>query len=76
MPTVRIRDAFDGARVLVTGASGFLGTALVAKILASLPGVTEVLLLVRSKPGAPAADRVRRRVLGSNAFDILRARDD
>ena len=76
MPTVRIREAFDGARVLVTGASGFLGTALVAKILASIPDVGEVLLLVRSKPGAPAPERVRRRVLGSSAFDALRARED
>src|SRR5688500_9010919 len=75
-PTVRIADAFSGTRVLVTGASGFLGTALVAKILTSLPEVDEVMLLVRSKPGAPAADRVRRRVLGSNAFEHLRARDD
>ncbi len=75
-PTVRITEAFAGARVLVTGASGFLGTALAAKILASLPNVGELLLLVRSKPGAPAAERVRRRVLGSNAFETLRARED
>lgn len=75
-PTVRIAETFAGARVLITGASGFLGTALVAKILGSLPEVGELLLLVRSKPGAPSADRVRRRVLGSNAFDRLRERDD
>lgn len=75
-PAVRIRDAFAGARVVVTGASGFLGTALVAKILGSLPEVAEVMLLVRSKPGAPAPDRVRRRILGSNAFETLRARED
>ncbi|MGH7859459.1 MAG: SDR family oxidoreductase, partial [Candidatus Binatia bacterium] len=74
--TVRVRDAFRGARVLVTGASGFLGTALVAKILSSLPDVAELLLVVRSRPGAPAADRVQRRVLGSNAFEALRGRDD
>jgi HAD superfamily hydrolase (TIGR01490 family) len=71
---VEIKRAFDGARVLVTGATGFLGTAVVAKCLSSLP-VAELLLLVRSKPGAPAAERVRRRVLGSNAFDSLRSLD-
>jgi HAD superfamily hydrolase (TIGR01490 family) len=71
-----IGDAFAGARVLVTGASGFLGTALVAKILTSLGAVEEIILIVRSKPGAPAAERVQRRVLGSNAFEALRARDD
>jgi HAD superfamily hydrolase (TIGR01490 family) len=75
-PRVGIRETFAGARVLVTGASGFLGTALVAKILTSLPEVGELMLIVRSKPGAPAADRVQRRVLGSNAFEALRARDD
>ncbi len=75
-PRVAIRDAFKGSRVLVTGASGFLGTALVAKILTSLPEVTEILLIVRSKPGAPAAERVQRRVLGSNAFEALRARPE
>jgi HAD superfamily hydrolase (TIGR01490 family) len=76
LPTVRVRDAFRDARVLVTGASGFLGTALVAKILTSLPEVSDILLLVRSKPGAPAADRVSRRVLGSTAFEQLRQRED
>jgi fatty acyl-CoA reductase len=75
-PTIHVRDAFAGARVLVTGASGFLGTALVCKMLTSLPEIAEILLVVRSKPGAPAADRVQRRVLGSNAFEALRARDD
>ncbi len=73
---MRVRDAFRGTRVLVTGASGFLGTALVAKILNSLPDVAQLVLLVRSKPGAPAAERVNRRVLGSNAFDHLRTRGD
>lgn len=73
---VDIRGAFAGARVLVTGSTGFLGTAVVSKILTSLPEVAELGLLVRSKPGAPAAERVRRRVLGSNAFDHLRDRDD
>ncbi len=62
--------------MLVTGASGFLGTALVAKVLDSLSDVGELLLLVRSKPGAPAAERVRRRVLGSNAFETLKQRED
>ena len=71
-----MREAFAGARVLITGASGFLGTALVEKILSSIPEVGELLLIVRSKPGAPAADRVQRRVLGSNAFERLRARSD
>jgi fatty acyl-CoA reductase len=67
-----VADAFRGARVLITGASGFLGTAVLAKIFQSLDQTEEILLLVRSKPGAPAIERVRRRVLGSNAFDALR----
>lgn len=73
---MRVGETFAGAFVLVTGASGFLGTALVAKILGSLSEVRQVLLLVRSKPGAPAAERTSRRILGSNAFDTLRERAD
>ena len=71
-----VAETFAGATVFVSGASGFLGTAVVAKILDSLSDVGEIQLLVRSKPGAPAADRVRRRVIGSNAFDGLKTRDD
>src|SRR5579875_1933284 len=64
-----LREALAGKRVAVTGATGFLGTALTERLLRAVPDC-EVVLLVR--PGRRgAADRVRREVLRNNCFDRL-----
>ena len=56
-----LREALRGRRIAITGATGFLGTALVERILRAIPD-SEVVLLVR--PGRRgAADRVRREIL-------------
>ena len=66
-----IRESLSGKRVAITGATGFLGTALTERLLRCVPG-SEVALLIR--PGRRgAADRVRREVLRNNCFDRLRA---
>src|ERR1700733_9676578 len=65
-----LRDALRGKRIAVTGATGFLGTALAERLLRAVPGC-EVVLLVR--PGRRGAeDRVRREVLRNNCFDRMR----
>jgi HAD superfamily hydrolase (TIGR01490 family) len=65
-----LRESLAGRRIAVTGATGFLGTALVERLLRSVPG-SEVAVLVR--PGRRgAAERVRREVLRNNCFDRLR----
>lgn len=65
-----LKEALDGKRIAITGATGFLGTALTERFLRSIPGC-EVALLIR--PGRRgAADRVRREVLRNNCFDRLR----
>lgn len=66
-----IRDALAGKRIGVTGSTGFLGTALVERILRTLPE-TDIVLLVRSGRRTPAAERVRREVIRNNCFDRLR----
>ncbi|HKN88745.1 MAG TPA: HAD-IB family phosphatase, partial [Acidimicrobiia bacterium] len=58
-------------RVAVTGATGFLGTALVERLLRSVPEC-EVLPVVRPGRRAGAAERVRRDILRNDAFDRLR----
>ena len=45
----RVREALAGRRFFITGATGFLGTALVERILRTVPD-SEVVLLIR--PGA------------------------
>jgi HAD superfamily phosphoserine phosphatase-like hydrolase len=67
---VVIREALAGRRIAITGATGFLGTALVERLLRCVPGC-EIAVLVR--PGRRgAADRLRRDILRNNCFDRLR----
>jgi fatty acyl-CoA reductase len=65
-----LREALAGKRIAITGATGFLGTALTERLLRSVPDC-EIALLIR--PGRRgAADRARREVLRNNCFDRLR----
>jgi HAD superfamily hydrolase (TIGR01490 family) len=66
-----IADELAGRRIAVTGATGFLGTALVERLLRCVPEC-EVLPLVRPGRRAGAAERVRRDILRNDAFDRLR----
>jgi thioester reductase-like protein len=67
-----IADALSGKRIAVTGATGFLGTALVERLLRAVPGC-EVAVLVRPGRRQSAAERVRREILRNDSFDRLRA---
>ena len=66
-----ISEALAGRRIVVTGATGFVGTAMVERLLRCAPGC-EVLPLVRPGRRGSAMDRVRRDVLRNDAFDRLR----
>ena len=72
-----IPEFFRGKVLLIAGATGFLGQALVAKILTALPDVKQVYLLIRSQTGAngekrSAIDRLENEVFTSSAFAKLR----
>jgi len=67
-----IGDALRGKRILVTGATGFLGTALVERLLRSVPGC-EVVALVRPTRRLSAAARLAREVVRNDCFDKLRS---
>ncbi len=70
----RIRDRLSGHKILITGSTGFLAKAFVEKLLRSVDTIDSVYLLVRPRAGgASPAQRVKRDVLGSPAFDRLRA---
>ena len=66
-----IREELSGRRIAITGATGFLGTALVERFLRAVPDC-ELVLIVR--PGRRGAqNRIDRDILRNDAFDRLRA---
>ncbi len=70
----RIAERLAGEHILVTGSTGFLAKIFVEKLLRSVPDVGSICLLVRPRAdGTAAGQRVRRDVIGSSAFDRLRA---
>ncbi|MGN6474284.1 MAG: HAD-IB family hydrolase [Mycobacteriales bacterium] len=68
-----ISAALAGRRILITGATGFVGEALLERVLYDLPD-TRVVLLVRPRGGVSAEERVANLLRGA-AFGRLRDRD-
>src|SRR5580698_5033651 len=61
-----------GKRFFITGATGFLGTALVERILRCIPEA-EITVLIRPGRRADAAARLAREVIRNDCFDRLRS---
>src|SRR4029077_6231410 len=76
-PMSSIREFFTGRSILLTGGTGFLGKALLEKILRDLPGAPRICLLARPRrrPDGPvlgAAERIRREVFETAIFSRLK----
>jgi alcohol-forming fatty acyl-CoA reductase len=67
----RVRDSLAGKQFFITGATGFLGTALVERILRSIPD-SRVVLLIRPGRRSTAEQRATREILKNDCFDRLR----
>lgn len=67
-----IANALEGKRIFLTGATGFLGTNVLERLLRSVPGC-QVVLLVRPGRRSTVAQRVQREILKNDCFDRLRA---
>ncbi len=66
-----IREQLADKRLLVTGSTGFLGTALVERLARAVPEC-EVVLLIRPGKRSSVERRLQREIFKNNAFDRLR----
>ncbi len=70
-PVLSIPTGLAGKRIMVTGATGFLGTAVVERLLRSVPDC-EVVVLVRPTRRLSATERTGREIVRNDCFDRLR----
>ena len=67
----RDRRVALGEKIAITGSTGFVGTALVERLLRSVPDC-HLVLLIRDGKRTSAAERARKEILKNDAFDRLR----
>lgn len=58
MKSTKIKDFYAGSTVLVTGGTGFLGKALIEKLVRSCNDIKCIYVLMRTKQGASGEERL------------------
>ncbi len=66
-----IPESLDGKRIAITGGTGFLGTALIERLLRCVPGC-ELVLLIRPGKRSTVEQRAKREIFSNDAFNRLR----
>jgi Male sterility protein len=73
-PTLSVQQALSGRRILLTGASGFVGKVWLCMLLDKVPDVARVYVLMRGKKKQSARERFEAMVNESYAFKPLHDR--
>ncbi|XP_072379103.1 putative fatty acyl-CoA reductase CG5065 [Diabrotica undecimpunctata] len=75
METSEISNWYRDQHVFITGATGFMGKILIEKLLRSCPDVAAIYVIIRSKKGKNATQRLEE-LLNSVVFDSIRQLPD
>ncbi len=67
----RAKERLAGSTILLTGASGFLGKAVLATLLGRVDSFGRLIVLLRASDDAAAGRRLKDEVLASDAFAAL-----
>ncbi|XP_055383701.1 fatty acyl-CoA reductase 1-like [Condylostylus longicornis] len=69
-----IADFYAGKKVLITGASGFIGKVVLEKLLRACPDISQVYLFLRPKRNKSSEERLQK-ILENSLFNIIREKD-
>lgn len=69
-----VLSSLQGKQVFLTGVTGFLGKAILEKLLRDVPDVGKIHVLIRGSESSPAQQRFEADVMSSSVFDVLRAK--
>ncbi|XP_026483587.2 putative fatty acyl-CoA reductase CG5065 [Vanessa tameamea] len=69
-----VAEFYKDKSVFITGATGFLGKALIEKLLRACPGITNIYLLTRPKKGLSPEERLRE-LWNNRIFERLREKE-
>ncbi|KAL1502734.1 hypothetical protein ABEB36_007836 [Hypothenemus hampei] len=69
--TIDIPSWYAGQKIFITGATGFMGKVLIEKLLRSCPDISTIYIIIRSKKGRNAYQRLED-FLNCPVFDTLR----
>ena len=67
-----VREAFAGRTVLLTGATGFVGSLVLEQLLRTCPDVHRVFVIARQKHGIPGPERVHQMLQNHPLFHLVR----
>ncbi|XP_044478672.1 fatty acyl-CoA reductase 2, chloroplastic-like [Mangifera indica] len=69
---IGILEFLPAKNYFVTGATGFLGKAIIEKLLRAAPSVCKIYLLIKAENEEAALERIKTEIIDSNLFDLVR----
>eukprot|EP00884_Botryococcus_braunii_P019626 jgi/Botrbrau1/6347/Bobra.0098s0006.1 len=71
---VSVKEAYSGAGIFITGATGYVGSVVIEQLLRLVPDLRKIYILIRKKRGKTGEQRLDE-LLAKKLFDLLRGPD-